>query len=68
MLGNLFWVVGTTFAVLASLVAFLVTYNEYRHRFKGWRLWKEALTIGGSTLILFLLISWALAFVLPSVI
>jgi hypothetical protein len=67
-MGNLFWVVGTTFSTLAALVAFLITYNEYRHRFKGWPLWKEALSVGGFTLVLFLVISWALFFVLPSLV
>jgi hypothetical protein len=67
MLGNLFWVVGTTFSVLACMVALLITYNEHRHRFEGWRLWGEVLRVGAFTLIFFLLISWALAAVLPAI-
>jgi hypothetical protein len=68
MLGNFFLVVGTTFSILASMIAFLVTYLEYRHRFEGWRLWKEVLSVAGFTLVLFLAISFALAFILPGLV
>ena len=68
MLGGLFLVVGPVFSILAALIAFLVTYNEYRHRFVGWRLWKECLTVGAFTLVLFLVVTWLLTYVLPSMV
>jgi hypothetical protein len=68
MLGNFFLVVGTTFSVLASMIAFLVTYLEYRHRFEGRRLWKEVISVALFTLVMFLVISWALAYVLPGLV
>lgn len=68
MLSGLFLVVGPVFSALAALIAFFVTYNEYRHRFTGWRLWKECLTVGGFTLVLFLVVTWLLTSVLPSLV
>jgi hypothetical protein len=54
MLSSFFFIVGITFGTLAALIAFLITYLEYRkHKFEGWRLWREALTVGVFTFVIF---------------
>jgi hypothetical protein len=65
MLYSFFLLVGISFGSLAALIAFLITYQEYRkHQFKGWRLWREALTVGVFTLVFFIGLSFFIGYVL----
>jgi hypothetical protein len=56
-----FFVIGLVFGGLAGLIAFFITYNEWRkHKFTGWPLWREALTRGFFTFMFFFLLSLAI--------
>jgi len=53
-------IIGVTFGLIAAAMAFLIVFDEYRkHRFKGWRLWKEGLLAGTFALAVFVLLSLA---------
>jgi len=57
---ELFLLIGVTFGLVAAAMAFLIVFDEYRkHRFKGWRLWKEGLLAGALALAVFVLLSLA---------
>lgn len=65
MLSSFFLIVGVTFGILAALIAFLITYLEYRkHKFEGWQLWREALTVAVVTFVIFLSLSFLIGYVL----
>jgi hypothetical protein len=64
MLSSFFLIVGVAFGFLAALIAFFITYLEYRrHKFEGWRLWREALTVAIFTFMIFV----GLAFLIGNV-
>jgi hypothetical protein len=68
MILRLLLLFGLIFGSLAALIAFLITYQEYRkHKFEGWRLWKEALRTAAFTLAFFLGLCVLLAYVLPHI-
>lgn len=55
---SLFIAVGVCFGSIAGLMAFLITYLEYRrHKLKGWLLWRPCLFVGLSTFIMFVLLA-----------
>ena len=57
--------IGTVFGFLAGLIAFAITYNEWRERkYAGSRLWKESLTVGIFAFGLFLVLSLLIGFIL----
>lgn len=57
---ELFLFIGATFGLVAAAMAFLIVFDEYRkHRFKGWRLWKEGWLAAGLALAVFVLLSIA---------
>lgn len=65
MLFSFFLVIGATFGFLAALIAFFITYREYsRHKFEGWALWREALTVAFFTYAFFLGIAFCIGYVL----
>lgn len=66
---ELFVLLGAIFGFLAGLIAFLITLDEWRkHRFSGWRLWREPLHRGALAFVFFFLLSIALGYILPFVI
>jgi H+/Cl- antiporter ClcA len=59
----LFLVIGVVFGLLAGLSAFIITLNEWqKHQFRGWKLWKEALSTGAVALAFFLILSLVLGY------
>ena len=55
---GIFLVIGVGFGLIASMMTFLVIYDEYRkHHLKGWRLWSEALKAAGLSLLVFVALS-----------
>ncbi|HUO55845.1 MAG TPA: hypothetical protein VMU27_00185 [Candidatus Paceibacterota bacterium] len=66
---ELFILLGVIFGFLAGLIAFLITFNEWKkHTFEGWQLWREPLARGLVTFLFFFLLSIALGFILPFVV
>ena len=54
---------GIIFGLIASVMAFLITYNEYqRHQFTKKRLWKVSLESSIFTFIFFLILSIVLGY------
>jgi H+/Cl- antiporter ClcA len=52
--------IGLVFGLIAAAMAFLIVFDEYRkHRFRGWRLWKEGLLAAALALVVFVLLSIA---------
>jgi len=50
--------IGVIFGVIASLMAFLIIYNEYqKHRLDRWRLWKEALAAAAVAFCVFFILA-----------
>ena len=59
--------IGVVFGFLAALMAFLITWNEYQnHKFRGKRLFMEALRAGLFTFVVFLLLSLLIGFILTN--
>jgi hypothetical protein len=59
--------IGTTFGFIAGAIAFVITYNEWqKHRYEGWRLWKEALKAGVFAFVFFLVLSLCLGLILSA--
>jgi len=59
--------IGAMFGLLAALIAFLITWNEYqKHKFRGKRLFMEALRAGLFTFVVFLLLSLLIGFILTN--
>jgi hypothetical protein len=57
--------IGIIFGFLAGLIAFAITYNEWReHKYAGARLWKESLTVGIFAFGIFLSLALLLGFIL----
>jgi uncharacterized protein YybS (DUF2232 family) len=57
--------IGAVFGFLAALMAFLVTWNEYRkHKFRGRRLFMRALHAGLFTFVVFILLALLIGFML----
>jgi hypothetical protein len=57
---ELFLLIGVSFGLVAAAMAFLIVFDEYRkHRFRGWRLWKEGLLAGALAFAVFVLLSIA---------
>ena len=55
--------IGVFFGLVASLMALLIIYEEYqKHRLGRWRLWKQALSAGGVTLVVFVILSLMVAY------
>jgi len=58
-------VIGLAYSVLASLTAFLITYNEYAHHFVEKRqAVRHALEVALTAFVFFLIVTLALAFLL----
>lgn len=58
MFSGLFVLLGITFGSLAALMAFLITYNEYRkHKLELRRLWKEALSSAALAFVVFFVVA-----------
>jgi hypothetical protein len=56
-----FLYIGAIFGFLAALIAFFITYIEWRrHKFTGWKLWREALIRATFTFAFFFLLSVAI--------
>ncbi|HUY62357.1 MAG TPA: hypothetical protein VMV50_01010 [Candidatus Paceibacterota bacterium] len=65
MLTSFFLIIGGTFGFLAACIAFLITFQEYRkHKFEGWRLWREALTVATFTFVFFFGLSLLIGYML----
>jgi hypothetical protein len=65
MLTSFFLIIGGAFGFLAACIAFLITYIEYRrHKYEGWRLWREGLSVAFFTFIFFFGISLVIGYVL----
>jgi uncharacterized protein YybS (DUF2232 family) len=63
----LYFGIGVIFGFLAALMAFLITWDEYRkHKFEGKRLFMEAFRAGLFTFIVFLLLSLLIGFILKN--
>jgi len=61
----LFIAVGACFGAIGGLMAFLITYLEYRrHKLKGWLLWRPCLFIGMSTFTFFVFLAIGFGLVL----
>jgi ribose/xylose/arabinose/galactoside ABC-type transport system permease subunit len=61
--------IGVVFGFLAALMAFFITWNEYeKHKFRGKRLFMEALGAGLFTFLVFLLLSLLLGFILSKLV
>lgn len=57
---EIFVLIGAVFGLVGAAMAFLIVADEYRkHRFKGWRLWKEGLLAGALAFAVLLLLSLA---------
>lgn len=57
--------IGIVFGFLAGLIAFAITYNEWKeHKYAGSRLWKESLIVGIFAFGLFLALALFLGFIL----
>jgi hypothetical protein len=55
---GMFLVIGAGFGLIASIMTFLIIYDEYRkHHLKGRRLWSEALKAAGFSLVVFIALS-----------
>ena len=66
MLLALFVIVGVVFGFLGALIAFLITYEQYRkHRCVGWPLWREPLVRGLFAFAFFFLLAVLLGYTLP---
>jgi hypothetical protein len=51
-------VIGAGFGLIASMMTFIVIYDEYRkHHLKGWRLWSEALKAAAASFVIFVALS-----------
>lgn len=58
--------ISVIFSILAAIMAYLITYQEYRHHFPDKRdIKKAALRTGGFTFLLFLFLGMLLAILLP---
>jgi H+/Cl- antiporter ClcA len=57
-------IIGALFGFLASLMSFVITYEEYSHRFIGKRLIHEALSTALFTFGVFLMLSIIIGFVI----
>ena len=58
--------ISVIFSILAAIMAYLITYQEYRHHFPDKRdIKKAALRMGGFTFLLFLFLGMLLAILLP---
>lgn len=67
MLFNLLFVWGTTFSILAGLIAGFISYKEMVHHYvQNKEPIKQALQTGGLTFLFFMFITLALAYGLPS--
>lgn len=54
----LFLAIGVVFGAVAGIMAFIITWLEYRrHKLKGWRLWKPCLSVAGATFVFFALLA-----------
>ena len=59
---------GIVFGFMASVMAFLITYNEYqKHQFPKNRLWKESLESFIFTFIFFLVLSIILGYLFTNI-
>jgi len=62
-------VFGLVFGLLASIIAFGITWHEWqKHKFSGTKLWNESLFAGAFAFVFFALLSLVLALVLPSIV
>ncbi|OQX14113.1 MAG: hypothetical protein BWK73_10195 [Thiothrix lacustris] len=58
-------VLGIGFGILAAVMAFVIVYEAYkRHRFSGYRLWRESLLAAAFAFIVFLALSIAAGYAL----
>ena len=58
--------ISVIFSTMAAVMAYLITYQEYRHHFPDKRdIKKAALRTGGFTFLLFLFLGMLLAILLP---
>lgn len=62
---ELFIGIGVVFGLLAGLIAFLITYDEWqKHLFVGRELWREPLVRGLFTFAVFFILSVVIGFIL----
>ena len=58
-------VIGIVFGFIAALMAFVITWHEYKkHKFTGKRLFKEAFQSAIFTFAVFLILSFIIGFIL----
>jgi len=67
MLFELFVALGGVLSPLAALIAFLISYNEWRkHKLQGWPLWREPLRLGAFAFAIFFGLCLTLGLLLPA--
>lgn len=67
MLIEFFIGIGVVFGLLAGLIAFLITYDEWqKHLFVGWKLWREPLVRGLFAFVVFFVLSVVIGFLLTN--
>jgi hypothetical protein len=55
---GMFLVIGAGFGFIASMMTFLIIYDQYKkHHLKGWHLWSEALKAATFSLVIFIAMS-----------
>lgn len=59
-----FLLTGLGLGLLAGIMAYLITYEEYQHHFKGRRVYIESVKSAFVTLIFFILLSVAIGYAL----
>jgi uncharacterized BrkB/YihY/UPF0761 family membrane protein len=58
--------IAAVLSLLAAVMAFLITYEEYKHHYADKRkIWKTALQSAVFTLVVFLLLGFLLSLILP---
>lgn len=62
-----FLMCGGGLGLVAAIMAYLITYNEYQHHFKGQRVFWESIKSAGVTFCFFFLLSILLGIILSRV-
>ncbi|TQM48711.1 hypothetical protein BDE36_0401 [Arcticibacter tournemirensis] len=59
-----FLLIGTGLGIIAGLMAYLITYEEYQHHFKGRRVFTESIKSAVVAFVFFTLLSAAIGYFL----
>ena len=58
------FIVGIGCGLLAGIMAYLITYNEYQHHFKGKRVFDESLKSGVVAFVFFMILTIVIGLIL----